>query len=58
MSARLRSTLHPLTVASIDMQSDCGCTDYDAARLWLCPYHQGYQDGIDALEQQGVKSDG
>ena len=59
MSARLRSSLHPLTVASIDMQPEGCCDPKRLDRLWLCEYHSGYQDGIDALlEQQEVQSDG
>lgn len=51
MTARLRSSLHPLTVASIDMQRDncCGSPRSSAERWWLCDYHQGFQDGIDQL---------
>lgn len=61
MTARLRSSLHPLTVASIGMQPDgcCGPLGQPDDRLWLCEYHMGFEDGIDQLlEQQEVKSDG
>lgn len=64
MSARLRTSLHPLTVASIGMQRD-NCCDRHSSPLdrwsrtrvdsWrLCDYHQGFQDGIEALlESEG-----
>ena len=63
MSARLRSSLHPLTVASIDMQDifggDCGCHERPTGgRPYLCEYHQGFQDGIDALLESEGRSDG
>jgi len=46
------SDLHPLTVASIEGDTinsrryGCGCF-HDLA-LYVCPYHQGYEDGIEA----------
>lgn len=51
MTARLRSSLHPLTVASIGMQPDgcCGPLGQPDDRLWLCEYHMGFEDGIDQL---------
>ena len=60
MTARLRSSLHPLTVASIALQpGGCCGVPRSNARLWLCEYHMGFEDGIDALlDQQEVKSDG
>ena len=60
MSARLRSwsSLHPLTVTDINAQRDDCCGD-DPNWVRLCPYHRGFQGGIDQLlDQQEVKSDG
>jgi len=57
MSAVLMSSLHPSTRLSIELQGhrnfgarDCGCETVpsDVARIWLCQYHQGWDDATEA----------
>ena len=61
MSAVAWLSLHSLTRESIEMQPivhkgvirdayDCGCDVYlTSLTVRLCQYHQGYDDGIEAL---------
>jgi hypothetical protein len=52
--------LHPLVRASIEAQGQtetsvadayrCGCHHRGIDRMWLCPYHQGFDDGIEAAQ--------
>lgn len=60
MSARTVESLHPATWASIQMQNEdestghgtqwtCGCSLVQG-KVWLCQYHDGYDDGAWALD--------
>jgi hypothetical protein len=62
MSAVRWDSLHLATRASIELQGTellgrvhkywrCGCQlDSTATKVWLCDYHQGYDDGAEAVE--------
>ena len=49
--------LHPRTLASIHLQGvddggniRCGCC-HRGDRWWLCAYHDGYEDALDAVAE-------
>lgn len=61
------STPHPLTVASVHLQGgrsatgarwrtsfQCGCSHQESTdRWWLCGYHEGFDDGVEAVLRAG-----
>lgn len=63
-------SIHPLTLASIEMQRDavfpdgsrrrigsaCGC-ELRAGKWWLCGYHDGFEDSIAAMAEHHPKVD-
>jgi hypothetical protein len=63
VSARSWDSLHPATRASVELQGrelqhliatywKCGCTgDSNGTLVNLCSYHEGYDDGAEAISQ-------
>lgn len=55
--------LHPLTLASIEMQAwKCGCErragwEATTGKWWLCGYHEGFEDGIAAMAEHQPKEE-
>jgi len=62
MSRRTVLSVHPLTRQSIELQrvaleggAACGCHGLpDPAFVWLCEYHEGYDDGVEAASGPSV----
>lgn len=63
-----RKSIHPLTEASIQAQGVCSAVDEYAEwpcgcehrsiclpGWWLCGFHEGYEDGVEALAEHGPK---
>jgi hypothetical protein len=61
----VRPSVHPLTEASIERQGwdfnaggrngfTCGC-EVRGTKWWLCGYHEGFEDGVEALAEHGPK---
>ena len=62
MSSTPILSLHPLTRVAIEAQGvsetepnrtyRCGCHHRGIDKMWLCPYHEGYDAGIDAINSE------
>ena len=42
----------PETLDSIEISGDCGCHQRPRGAFFLCNYHEGYDDAIDAMKQR------
>lgn len=47
-----RRLLHSIDIQPTeDGQPACGCVFHDNGRIYLCQYHQGFDDGLEAADR-------